>query len=415
MKCTREIEVRDLEEVAINIDPIQAGGRLTADAMKAIIAWGDGYSVCDNCRKPFRLDQIKKPPLDTFHRELAAFVGMDQARVMPGARRGFQAVADTYVEKGSPVLLTALSHYTGFLAVEAAGGIPREIPKDGGNRITAGAAAARIEEVTKEFGRPPALLFIDHFDYQFGNEHEVREIAREARKYDVKVLYNGAYTVGIMPVNGKDFGVDFVVGSGHKSMASPAPSGVLATTSEHAKDLFRTTQAKGDVTGRAFGVKEVELLGCTLMGATIMGMMASFPHVRERVSRWQEELANGRMVIDALRSIEGTKVLSEYPRKHTLTRVDTRDSFDRVAQTHKKRGYFFTSALGERGIGGVIPGATRVWKFNTYGLTKRQCEYLASAFRDRERDSGQLRPQPRPATSLSFSPSRSTRMPRRRA
>ncbi|HTY51916.1 MAG TPA: O-phospho-L-seryl-tRNA:Cys-tRNA synthase, partial [Methanomicrobiales archaeon] len=52
MKCTREIEVRDLEEVAINIDPIQAGGRLTADAMKAIIAWGDGYSVCDNCRKP---------------------------------------------------------------------------------------------------------------------------------------------------------------------------------------------------------------------------------------------------------------------------------------------------------------------------------------------------------------------------
>jgi Sep-tRNA:Cys-tRNA synthetase len=68
--------------------------------------------------------------------------------------------------------------------------------------------------------------------------------------------------------------------------------------------------------------------------------------------------------------------------------VDTRDSFDRVAQTHKKRGYFFTSALGERGIGGVIPGATRVWKFNTYGLTKRQCEYLASAFRDIARENG---------------------------
>ena len=380
MRCTGDIEVRDLEEVAINIDPIQAGGRLTADAMKAIIAYGDGYSVCDNCRKPFRLDHIKKPPLDAFHRDLARFVGMDEARVMPGARRGFQAVADTYVEKGAPVLLTALSHYTEFLAVEAAGGIQREIPKDAKNIITADAAASRIEEVTRECGRPPALLFIDHFDYQFGNEHQVREIAKAARAYDLKVMYNGAYTVGILPVDGKDLGVDFVVGSGHKSMASPAPSGLLATTTEHAQEIFRTTQARGDITGRSFGVKEVELLGCTLMGATIMGMMASFPHVRERVNRWQEELANGKIVIDALRSIEGTTILSEYPRKHTLTRVDTRNSFDRVAETHKKRGYFFTSALLEKGIGGVIPGATRVWKFNTYGLTRQQADYLASAF-----------------------------------
>jgi Sep-tRNA:Cys-tRNA synthetase len=313
---------------------------------------------------------------------------MDEARVMPGARRGFQAVADTYVEKEAPVLLTALSHYTEFLAIEAAGGVPREIPKDAKNRINADAAAARIEEVTRESGRPPALLFVDHFDYQFGNEHEVREIAKAARAYDVRVLYNGAYTVGILPVDGKDLGVDFVVGSGHKSMASPAPSGVLATTAEHARDLFRTTRAKGDLTRREFGVKEVELLGCTLMGATIMGMMASFPRVRERVKRWQEELENARVVIDALRSIEGTTIISEYPRKHTLTRVDTRNSFDRVAQTHKKRGYFFTSALAERGIGGLIPGATKVWKFNTYGLSATQCGYLASAFRDIARENG---------------------------
>jgi Sep-tRNA:Cys-tRNA synthetase len=388
MRCTGDIEVRDLEELAINIDPIQAGGRLTPEAMKAVIAYGDGYSVCDNCRKPFRLDQIKKPPLDAFHRDLAKFVNMDEARVMPGARRGFQAVAGTFVEKGAPVLLTALSHYTSFLAVEAAGGIPREIPKDGKNRITGEAAAARIEEVTREFGRPPALLFVDHFDYQFGNEHGVREIAKAAHAHDIRVLYNGAYTVGILPVDGRELGVDFVVGSGHKSMASPAPSGVLATTKEHAGKLFRTTQARGDLTQRQFGVKEVELMGCTLMGATIMGMMASFPKVKERVNHWQEELANGKIVTDALRSIGGTKILSEEPRRHTLTRVDTRDSFDRVAQTHKKRGYFFTSALGERGIGGVIPGATKVWKFNTYGLTRRQCEHLATAFTTIARENG---------------------------
>ena len=388
MKCAGQIEVRDIDESFINIDPIQAGGRLTADAMKAVIAYGDGYSVCDECRKPFRLDFIQKPPIDAFHRDLAAFVNMDFARVMPGARRGFQAVADTYVSKGDPVLITALSHYTEVLAVEGRGGVIREIPKNADNLITPDAAAQKIEEVTREFSRPPSLLFIDHVDYQYGNLHPVREIVEVARGYDIPVLYNGAYTVGIMEVDGRALGVDFVIGSGHKSMAAPAPSGILATTSERADEVFRTTAAKTDVTGRTFGVKEVGLMGCTLMGVTLVGMMASFPHVRERVKRWDQELANASMVVEALRSIGGTVVRSEYPRRHTLTRVDTTESFDRVAKTHKKRGFYFSSALKEKGIAGIIPGATKVWKYNTYGATPLQAEYLATAFREIARENG---------------------------
>jgi len=388
MKLCGEIEVRDREETLINLDPIQSGGRLTAEAMKAVIAYGDGYSVCDACGKPFRLDTIKKPPLDAFHRDLAAFVHMDVARVMPGARRGFQAVTHTLVSPGQPVILTALSHYTAFLAVESAGGVPREIPMDGNHRITGEEAAKTLEAVTRESGSPPPLLIVDHFDYQYGNEHQVREIAKAARQYDVPVLYNGAYSVGILPVDGEALGVDFVVGSGHKSMAAPAPSGMLATTSEYAGKIFRTTGIRGDRTNRTFGVKEVEMMGCTLMGATVMGMMASFPHVRERVNRWQEELENARLVARALSSISGTAILSEVPRRHTLTRADTLGSFDVVARTHKKKGFFLTSALKERGIGGLFPGATRVWKYNTYGLTRRQAEHVAASFREIAKENG---------------------------
>ncbi|MBP1929838.1 Sep-tRNA:Cys-tRNA synthetase [Methanolinea mesophila] len=387
MKCAGPIDVRDVDESSINIDPIQVGGRLTAEAMKAVIAYGDGYSVCDNCRKPFRLDQIKTPPVDQFHNDLAAFLNMDVARVVPGARRGFQAVAGTYVKKGDPVLITALSHYTEVLAVEGNGGVLREIPGRE-NIITADAAASTIEEVNREFGRPPVLLFLDHFDYQYGNEHQVKEIIRVAHRYDIPVLYNGAYTVGIMPVDGKALGADFVVGSGHKSMAAPAPSGVLATTGERAEEVFRTTMTKTDKTGRTFGVKEVEMMGCTLMGVTLIGMMASFPRVRERVTRWEQELANGNLVVEALRSIRGTKIRSEFPRKHTLTRVDSLDSFDKVAQTHKKRGFFFSSALKDRGIAGIIPGATKVWKYNTYGMTRAQAEYLARSFTEIAEENG---------------------------
>ena len=378
MKCTADIDTRDVEELYINIDPIQAGGRLTVDAQKAALAYSDGYSVCDNCRKPFRLDYINKPPIADFHRDCAEWLNMDAVRLVPGARRGFQAVASSMVEKGDPVLVTALSHYTEFVSLEQAGADIHEIPKDEHNHITADNAAARIEDVTREAGKTPSILFVEHVDYQYGNIHDIAGIAKVAHQYDIPVLLNGAYSVGIMPVDGKALGVDFVIGSGHKSMAAPAPSGLVATTDEYADIVFRTTQAKGDITGRTFGIKEVEMMGCTLMGVT----------VKERVLHWDREVKNSNTVTDAFSAIEGTRVESDMPREHTLTRINTVDSFDTVAATHKKKGYFLSHSLKKKGIIGVIPGSTRVWKFNTYGLTDAQIVLVCEAFQEIARENG---------------------------
>ncbi len=88
MRCANGIEARQVNELFINIDPIQAGGRLTADAMKAVIAYGDGYSVCDNCRKPNRLDYISKPPIAEFHKDLAAWLNMDSVPNGAGSTTG---------------------------------------------------------------------------------------------------------------------------------------------------------------------------------------------------------------------------------------------------------------------------------------------------------------------------------------
>jgi len=124
------------------------------------------------------------------------------------------------------------------------------------------------------------------------------------------------------------------------------------------------------------------------MGVTLVAMMASFPAVRERVGKWDAELGNTGIVVDALRRISGTVIVSQYPRQHTLTRVDTTQSFDRVAAAHRKKGFFFTSALKSRGIAGIIPGATRVWKFNCYGITRAQAEYVAESFLAIARENG---------------------------
>lgn len=379
-KIVDDIIIRSREEEYINIHPIQSGGRLTPEARKAVIAYGDGYSTCDFCRKPFRLDKITKPPIDEFHAELAKFLGMDKVRVVPGARRGFQAVTTSLAEKGDTVIVSSLAHYTEFLAVEDVGATVKEVPLNEKNIVTAEATAKKIEDVKKETGKLPKFIMIDHFDYMFGNEHDVNGIAKVAKEYDIPFLYNGAYAVGIMPVDGKKIGADFVVGSGHKSMASVAPSGVLAMTEEWAPKVLRTTQMVGDVTKRKFGIKEVEMLGCTLMGGTLISMMASFPRVKERVRHWEDEVKKSNYFMNELLRIEGSKILSEYPRKHTLTKVDTTRSFDIIAKKHKKRGFFFSDELKNRGIVGGFAGSTRTWKLNTYGLTWEQIKYLGGAF-----------------------------------
>jgi len=377
-----DIEVRAREELFINIHPIQAAGRLTPEAMKAIVAYGDGYSTCDWCIKPFRLDKIRRPPISEFHVELAKFVGMDQARVVPGARRGFQAVVSSLVEKGDSVIVSSLAHYSEFLAVEDAKGVVKEVPLNEENVITGENTAQKIEKVKRETGKLPKLIMMDHFDYMFGNEHDVQGIAKVARDYEIPFLANCAYSMGVMPINGREMGADFLVGSGHKSFASPAPSGIVATTDEWADKVFRTTQMVGDVTKRKFGIKEVEMMGCTLMGANLIAMMASFPRVRERVKHWDDEVKKINYFIDEFLRIEGNRVLSEMPRKHTLTKVDTAGSFDKIARTHKRRGFFFSDELKERRIVGEFAGATRQWKLNTYGLTWDQIKYLAQAFQD---------------------------------
>ncbi len=379
--CTRvgKLDARTREEEFINIHPIQAAGRLTPEARKAIISYGDGYSTCDYCRKPFRLDKITRPPIEEFHQDLAKFLNMDQARVVPGARRGFQAVTQSLLEKGDCVIVSSLAHYTEFLAVEVAGGIVKEVPLDDNNLITAEAVALKVEAVRKETEKLPKLIMIDHFDYQFANEHDVYGIAKVAREYDIPFLYNGAYTVGIKPVDGKKIGADFIVGSGHKSMAAAAPSGVLATTNEWAPRIFRTTEMIGDLTKRKFGVKEVENMGCTLMGATLLSMIASFPRVQERTKHWDEEVQKSNYFLEQFQRVLGSGILSETPRKHTLTKVDTTGSFDTVAKTHKRRGFFFSDELKERGIVGEFAGATRTWKLNTYGLTWAQVKHTADS------------------------------------
>ncbi len=376
-----KIPLRSVEEEFVNISPIQRGGTVPPIGRKAMISYIDGYSVCDFCMPPFRLDKIKKPDLAEFHEELAEFLGMDVARLIPGARRGFQAVVSSLVKAGDPVVVDSLSHYTVYLSIEQAGGRVFEAKSTGfpEYRLDPSAYEDAIKRAERETGKKPALAVLSHVDYSVGNLHDAKRIAETVHEHDIPLLLNCAYTVGVMPVNGRDLGVDIIVSSGHKSFASPAPSGILATTAEMAKRILRTSAIVGDMSGKMFPAKEVELLGCTLMGGVSVVMMAVFPHIKERVGKWEEEVKKARWFSREMERIEGVVQLGMRPKEHTLIKFKT-DSFHEVAKKHKKRGFFLYRELKKRKVFGVAPGVTETLKVNVYGLSWEQLRYVVECF-----------------------------------
>jgi Sep-tRNA:Cys-tRNA synthetase len=123
------------------------------------------------------------------------------------------------------------------------------------------------------------------------------------------------------------------------------------------------------------------MLGCTVMGAPLMTLMASFPEVVARVERWGEELEKVRYLVSELEKIEGVRQVGMRPKQHTLTHMET-EGFYRVSEGHKRKGFFLYDELRARKIMGIQAGLTKHFKFNTYGLTWDQVRYVRDAFFD---------------------------------
>lgn len=95
----------------INLDPLQTGGILTPEARRALLEWGDGYSVYDYCMSS--LNQIKTPPLfDFVHKALPEFLGCDQARLTNGAREAIFAAMNAVCRDGDWVVMDGNAHYS---------------------------------------------------------------------------------------------------------------------------------------------------------------------------------------------------------------------------------------------------------------------------------------------------------------
>jgi Sep-tRNA:Cys-tRNA synthetase len=351
----------------INIMPLQTGSILTAAARRALVEFGDGYSVCDFCQG--RLASIANPPVNKFVEQmLPEFLGCDRAVLTYGARDGIFMVLHAMTKPGDVVVVDANRHYSTAVAAERAGVELAEVPRSDHPEYIVD-VEAYAESIRK---RKPALVLLTYPDGKYGNLADAARVGEIADAAGVPYLVNGAYAVGRMPVRMDALHADFLVGSGHKSMASAGPSGVLGL-----KDKWRDVVLRRSVENSK---KEVECLGCTLRGVPLATLMASFPEVSARVQRWDEQVAKAQRFSAAMEQL-GFAQLGEKPHRHDLMAFET-PVFYEISQRVRERGYFLYKELKERGIWGIQPGQTRMLKLSTFAATDGELDTVLSAFRD---------------------------------
>jgi Sep-tRNA:Cys-tRNA synthetase len=357
----------------INIDPLQTGGLLTPEARQALVEWGDGYSVCDYCTGV--LDLIKTPPIfDFVHDALPKFLGCDNARVTNGAREAKFAVMHSLCKEGDWIVIDGNAHYSTIVAAQRARLNIKTVPKSAGPEylISPEGYAEAIDAVKAETGKLPAMALLTYPDGSYGNLVDAKAVSKIVHGYGVPFMVNGAYAIGRMPFNAKELGADFVSGSGHKSMSCSGPVGVLGVSDEFAPVVLAKSPTHK--------VKEIECIGCTARGATIMTMIASFPAVVERTKpeHWQKEVEDARWFSAKLEDL-GLIQYGEKPHGHDLMFFEAPPLYE-ISQ--RKDRYFLYHELKPFGIHGIKAGLTKNFKLSTFGVGREKLQVVADVFHD---------------------------------
>jgi len=363
----KPLELTRVHKGLINMMPLQAGGILTDAAREALKEFADGYSVCDFCTGD--LCQINTPPIRKFvYEDLPKFLGADVATITYGARDSKFMVMHSITEKGDTIIVDGNKHYSTVVAAERAGLNVVQVPSSGYPEFK-----IDVEDyipLIKEH-RPKALL-LTYPDGNFGNFADARRLSEIAAEYEVPFILNAAYSVGRMPVRLDDIDCDFIVGSGHKSMAAAGPSGVLGMKKKWEPVVMRKSAS--------YKKKYVELLGCSLRGAPLVTLMASFPYVKERVKDWDKQVAKAQWFSAELEKL-GFLQQGDKPHRHDLMNIEALRLFE-ISQTVRERGYMLYKGLKERGIFGPQPGLAKHFKISTFAATEEQLRTAVDAFKD---------------------------------
>jgi cysteine desulfurase / selenocysteine lyase len=163
-----------------------------------------------------------------------------------GTTEAINLVAQTYGKKflqpGDEIVLSTLEHHANIvpwqMIAKEKGAVLRVIPVNDHGEIM-------MEEYQRLLGPRTKVVALTHASNSLGTILPVAEMTQIAKRYNARVLIDGAQSVAHIPVNVQQIGADFYAFSGHKIFG---PSGIGALfIKEELHDLLPPWQGGGSM------------------------------------------------------------------------------------------------------------------------------------------------------------------------
>jgi len=159
--------------------------------------------------------------------KIRQFIGAGSASeiiYVRGTTEGINLVAQTwgrkFIQPGDEIVLSILEHHANIvpwqMVAQEKGARIKVVPVNDRGEII-------MEEYTRLLGPRTKFVSLTQASNGLGTILPVREMIELAKRFDAKVLVDGAQSVAHMPVNVQDLDADFFVFSGHKIFA---PTGI---------------------------------------------------------------------------------------------------------------------------------------------------------------------------------------------
>ncbi len=181
--------------------------------------------------------------------KVQTFLGASSAKeiiFVRGTTEGINLVANTYGKKffrpGDEILLSTLEHHANIvpwqMVAKETGAVIRVIPVNDRGEIM-------LEEYQALLGPRTRFVSLTQASNSLGTILPVQEMTQMAKRYNARVLIDGAQSVAHLPVNIQTLGADFFVFSGHKIFG---PTGIGAVyAKEEVQEIMPPWQGGGNM------------------------------------------------------------------------------------------------------------------------------------------------------------------------
>jgi cysteine desulfurase/selenocysteine lyase len=177
------------------------------------------------------------------------FLGASSAKeiiFVRGTTEGINLIAQTYGKKffrpGDEIVLSTLEHHANIvpwqMVAKETGAVIRVVPVNDRGEIM-------LEEYQALLGPRTKFVALTQASNGLGTVLPVQEMTQMAKRYNARVLIDGAQSVAHMPVNLQTLGADFFVFSGHKVFG---PTGIGAVfAKEELQEIMPPWQGGGNM------------------------------------------------------------------------------------------------------------------------------------------------------------------------